>query len=206
MEFGVQSGPWVVAVEGPNGAGKSLVANHLAEATGAAVVRYPQPFTDFRSKSRLDDVIPPLPRLAYYMAGIAHLSEEIASAGTPVVCDRYFASPLAYLLADRALEYEELEEVAAPILERIVIPEVTLLLSADHDTLRRRLESRGESRAGASMRRTLSSAAFTSSWLAHLRRIIALRGILVEIDTAGLDPRAVCLRAESAISDSTDAG
>jgi thymidylate kinase len=173
---------------------------------GTHVARYPQAFIEFRSQSRLDDAVPPLSRLAYYLAGIAHLSEEIGAAHESVVCDRYFASPLAFLLADGVIARDDLDEMAAPVLDRILIPDLTVLLAADHETLARRLENRGETRAGASMRRTLASAEFTSSWLFHLRRIIAARGAVVEIDTTELDTRQVCRRAEDALPAGTIAG
>ncbi len=189
----------LVAVEGPNGAGKSLVADHIARTCAATLVRYPASFVDFRARHRLDEAIAPLPRLAYYLAGIAHMSEGIARATPRVVCDRYFASPLALLVAEGAVEWDELTSIAAPVLARIRLPQLTVLLHAEHEVLKHRITARGEARPGASLRQTVGSEAFTARWLDALRVTIADRGPFVEIDTSELGPAEVCSRALQAL-------
>lgn len=181
-----------MAIEGPNGAGKSLVADHLADFMGAAIIRYPQPFLDFRTRNQLDEAVAPLPRLVYYLAGAAHLSDDVAGAKGPIVCDRYFASPLAQMLAEGTLSSPDIFEISRPIVDRLVMPDVTVLLTAEPDTLRQRLVIRGLSRSGSSMRLTMTSARFAVLWMENLRRILDPRGPLIEIDTTNLDRAEVC--------------
>lgn len=196
-----QSPSQLVVIEGPNGAGKSHVARHLGNVMAATIIRYPEPFLDFRARSRLDDAIPPLPRLVYYLAGAAHLSEEIAATPGPIVCDRYFASPLAQMLAEGTLSADVVFDVSMPVIKRLVIPVVTVLLTAEPDALRERLEIRSENRQGSSMRLTRGSSTFATEWTDQLKRIISAHGRLIEVDTTHLDPAAVCKIAQDAVAD-----
>ena len=190
-----------VAIEGPNGSGKSHLARHLADLTGTTVTRFPAAFLDFRARNLLDDAIAPIPRLVYYLAGITHMSDEIAATSGPVVCDRYFASPLAMLAAEGTLSMDDVLEVSEPVIKRIVIPDLTVLLTAEPDVLRSRLEARAESRDGSSMRQTLAPSPFAADWMVHLTQMISVRGPMIEIDTTHRDRATVCGLASDAVAD-----
>ncbi len=190
--------PIVVAVEGPNGSGKSTVARHLASILDGRIVRYPEAFLQFRAEQGLDE-FPAIPRLLYYLAGIAQLSETIAGRDSAVVCDRYFASPIALLVAEQSLNEEQILRHAGPLLDSIVMPHITLLLSADHRVLRQRLAMRGIERPGASMQQTATSGAFVDRWNKALRKLLSARCSTIEIDTTDTTIERMCQLAGRAV-------
>ncbi len=192
------TGSRVIAVEGPNGAGKSSVAAHIATRIGGAVVRYPDSFMRIRQTALIDEQAP-LPRLLYYLGGIAQLHGVVAQQRGPFVCDRYYASPLAMLLAEGAVGEGELAAIAGPVLDRITMPAVTVLLTADHAELVARIAGRGGARPGVSYRQTLLSPEFVAAWTSALRSLAAGRGPVIEIDTTVRDVAEVCAIVDNAL-------
>ncbi|CAN5397753.1 MAG: hypothetical protein ACR2JP_06515 [Acidimicrobiia bacterium] len=193
--------PSFIVVEGPNGAGKSTVAKGLSNAMGMTLLRYPDRFLAFRERIDLDHEVAPVARLLYYLAGIADLSDAVSATPGAVVCDRYWASPLAALEAGGDLPTGVIDRVSRPVLAHIARPGLTILLGARPAVLAARIDGRDETRSSASYRRTLHSPAFADEWMARLRARSGDCGPIVEIDTtdrsiaATIDLAARCVGA-----------
>src|SRR3989442_9789667 len=102
-----------IVLEGPNGGGKTTIAEYLHDHLGAAVFHFPPEFLRFREEVLLDERVPPVPRLAYYLAAVLHLGElvrEGLSRGH-VVCDRYLASPLALIETEGSIDEAEMAQL-----------------------------------------------------------------------------------------------
>jgi thymidylate kinase len=159
--------PFVV-VEGTTWVGKSTTARFLSRALTAKLLHLPPEFDRFRGRIRLDDGMAPLPRLAYWMAGMLHLSELVrtALAEGPVVCDRYIASPMGLLEADEDLGRTEISRLISPFVHDVVRPDFTLMLVADYRTALQRVAARSGSdrRITALHRRALGSQAHFCRW------------------------------------------
>jgi len=192
-----------VAVEGAVGVGKTTVAAYLAAALGAVHLHFPPEFLRFRSEARLDERMHPIPRLAYYLAATAELSEMVRAElpARPVVCDRYLVTPLSLLEAEGALERAEIDRLATPILSHILVPDLTLLLLADHGVAsqRARARERPEKELTAVHRRALDSAAFFGRWQETYRREAARIGPVVEMDTTALSVEETCSAAAARV-------
>src|SRR5690348_1593586 len=123
-----------LVIEGCNGVGKSTVTEYLCGRLGAAQFHYPPEFVRFRGNVRLDESVAPLPRLVYYLAATLHLS-DLVRAQLPrrhVVCDRYLASPISLMISESAIEEAEASRLMEPLLSYLCIPDLTLLLRAEH--------------------------------------------------------------------------
>jgi thymidylate kinase len=175
--------PSFIVVEGPNGAGKTTLVEGLAAALGMTALGYSADFLRYRWERRLDDEVGPLARVLHYLAAIAELSDRVVASGGSVLCDRYWASPLAALEAEGALPVDVIDRIARPVLGYIARPELTLLLSAPPAVLAARVVDRDKPRMSASAAGVLASPAFTERWMDRLRGRSAEIGRFVEIDT-----------------------
>lgn len=181
-------GPLVV-LEGTNAVGKSSVASDLAERLQAQLFHFPPAFVTFREEVGLDASVAPIPRVAYYLGGILHLSSLVAAAMTagPVVCDRYAASPLGAVIADGEPPEEDVLSLFSAFEPYIVRPDLTILLRCDHASARARLETRSRRDGSLNVlhQRSLDSAAYFRRTHEAIRRQVYRMGPVVEIDTSG---------------------
>lgn len=183
-----------VVVTGCNGVGKSTVAQALRERHNATVFHYPAEFVQFREQVRLDTVVPPLPRLLYYLGATLHLSDMVRRqlAQTHVVCDRYLESPVSLLIADSAFTEEELDRLCAPFLPALAVPDATLLLTATHEVACRRIRERLPHRRTRVEQLVLDSPEFFHRREAALRTRLARQRPVIELDTTGLSLTEMC--------------
>src|SRR5882724_275242 len=133
-----------LVIEGCNGVGKSTIAEYLSARTGAATFHYPPEFVSFRREVHLDKSLAPLPRLTYYLAATLHLSDLVRAQLTHshVICDRYLASPLSLMIAESSIEETEAWKLIEPFASYLRMPDVTLLLTAEHAVASARISSR----------------------------------------------------------------
>jgi dTMP kinase len=195
--------PRLIVIEGVNGVGKSTTARHLADRLGAALFHYFPEFNRFRQEMGLDVRVAALPRLMYYLGAALHLSDLVRArlAHGHVVCDRYLASPLSLLIAEGALDDNEVCRLSGPFEGYVCAPHLTLLLTADHPTASARLRARtaGTEAMTPVERRVLESAEFFHKREAALRRHAGRLGSLVELDTTGLSADAMCRSARALV-------
>ncbi len=134
-----------LVIEGCNGVGKSTITEYLSARAGASTFHYPPEFVSFRRDAQLDERLAPLPRLAYYLAATLHLSDLVRAQLTQshVVCDRYLASPLSLMIGESAIEETEACRLVEPFLSYLCMPDLTLLLTAEHAVASARIFRRG---------------------------------------------------------------
>jgi thymidylate kinase len=194
-----------VAVEGTTGVGKTTVAAYLGAGLGATVLTFPPEFVAFRASVALDERVLPVPRLAYYVAAGLELSSRIEAEleRHAVVSDRYAASPLAMLEAERVLSTKEILRLAGPFVRELKAPDLTLLLVADHETATERLVARmaGGGPATVVHHRAVRSATFFERWQEYLRARVASMGPVFELNTAGATVDETCQRALAAAAE-----
>ena len=181
-----------LVIEGCNGVGKSTIAEYLCARTGASSFHYPPEFVSFRRDVHLDESLAPLPRLVYYLAATMHLSDLVRAHLTQshVICDRYLASPLSLMIAESAIEETEARRLSKPFESYLCMPDVTLLLTAEHDVASARINNRSL-RSGMLTpvaRRMLESEEFFHQRENASRRIAMRLGPVVELDTTNLSP------------------
>lgn len=202
MTAGARAWPFVV-VEGATGVGKSSVVEHLRGEMRAGAFHFPPEFLRFRAAVSLDEAVPPLSRLAYYLAGCLHLSEmaRLELASRPMVLDRYLPSVAGLVEVDGGLDPAQVDALAGAFVPNLLRPDLCVVLTASHDVAVARLRSRArpESELTAPHRRTLASAAFFEAWQAAIVRWARALGPVLELDTdrTGLDE--VCRAASGAV-------
>jgi thymidylate kinase len=181
-----------LVIEGCNGVGKSTIVEYLCARVGASTFHYPPEFVKFRRDARLDDSLAPLPRLVYYLAATLHLSDLVRAQLTQshVVCDRYLASPLSLMIAESAIEETEACRLLEPFLSYLCVPDVTLLLTAEHAVASARINkrSRESGKLTPVARRMLESEEFFHKRQDASRRWALRLGQVVELDTTNLSP------------------
>src|SRR2546430_10363346 len=133
-----------LVIEGCNGVGKSTIVEYLSTRLGASTFHYPPEFVSFRGKVHLDESVAPLPRLVYYLAATLHLSDLVRAQLTRshVVCDRYLASPISLMIGESAIEETEALRLMESFLCYLSMPDMTLLLTAEHAAASARINSR----------------------------------------------------------------
>ena len=133
-----------LVIEGCNGVGKSTIAEYLSARVGASSFHYPPEFVSFRREVHLDECLAPLPRLAYYLAATLHLSDLVRAQLTQshVICDRYLASPLSLMIGESAIEETEARRLTEPFESYLCMPDLTLLLTAEHAVASARINNR----------------------------------------------------------------
>ena len=141
----------LITLEGIDGAGKTTVAEALAEALGAVLLREPGGVAlSERIRSLVKDpalhVDPRAEALLYAAARAQLVAEQLRprlAAGETVVLDRFVDSSLAYQGAGRGLGVEEVRRLNAFGTGGLV-PDRTLLLRIDPAEALARAAGRGE--------------------------------------------------------------
>jgi thymidylate kinase len=184
-----------LVIEGCNGVGKSTIVEYLSARTGAATFHYPPEFVKFRREVNLDESLAPLPRLAYYLAATMHLSDLVRAqlTQTHVICDRFLASPLSLMIAESAIEETEARRLTQPFESYLLMPDLTLLLTAEHAVASARIDNRSRESGMLTpvARRMLESKEFFQKRENTSRRIAMSLGPVVELETTNLSPEAM---------------
>ena len=181
-----------LVIEGCNGVGKSTITEYLSARTGASTFHYPPEFVSFRRHVHLDESVTPLPRLAYYLAATLHLSDLVRAQlkQTHVICDRYLASPLSLMIGESAVEENEASRLVKPFLSYLCMPDLTLLLTAEHAVASARINKRSleSGKLTPVGRRMLESKEFFDKRQDASRRWAMRLGPVVELNTTNLSP------------------
>jgi thymidylate kinase len=198
------SQPKFLVIEGCNGVGKSTITEYLSVRVGASTFHYPPEFVSFRREVRLDQCLTPLPRLAYYLAATLHLSDLVRAQLTQshVICDRYLASPLSLMIGESAIEETEARCLTEPFESCLRMPDVTLLLTAEHAVASARIHNRSLKSGMLTpvARRMLESEEFFRNRENASRRLCMNLGPVVELDTTNLSAEEMCNSAWSLLA------
>src|SRR6266481_4303003 len=193
-----------LVIEGCNGVGKSTITRYLCARTGASTFHYPPEFVSFRREVHLDECLAPLPRLAYYLAATLHLSDLVRAQLTQshVVCDRYLASPISLMIAESAIEETEARRLLEPFLSYLRMPDLTLLLTAEHAMASARINKRSleSGKLTPVARRMLESEKLFYKRQDTSRRWAMRLGPIFELDTSNLSPEEMCNSAWSLLA------
>jgi thymidylate kinase len=193
-----------LVIEGCNGVGKSTIVEFLRARTGASTFHYPPEFVSFRREVRLDECLAPLPRFAYYLAATLHLSDLVHAQliQSHVICDRYLASPLSLMIAESAIEETEARHLIEPFASYLRMPDLTLLLTAEHAVAKARINNRSRESGKLTpvARRMLESGEFFHKRQDASRRWAMRLGPVVELDTTNLSPEEMCNSAWSLLA------
>jgi len=197
-----------LVIEGCNGVGKSTIAEYLSARTGAATFHYPPEFVSFRRDLHLDESVAPLPRLTYYLAATLHLSDLVRAQLTHshVICDRYLASPLSLMIAESSIEETEAWKLIEPFASYLRMPDVTLLLTAEHAVASARISSRllESGKLTSVAQRMLESKELFDRRADSSRRLAMRLGPIVELDTTNLSSEEMCNSAWSLLAPKLD--
>ena len=197
-----------LVLEGCNGVGKSTIAEYLSARTGAATFHYPPEFVSFRRDLHLDESVAPLPRLTYYLAATLHLSDLVRAQLTHshVICDRYLASPLSLMIAESSIEETEAWKLIEPFASYLRMPDVTLLLTAEHAVASARISSRllESGKLTSVAQRMLESKELFDRRADSSRRLAMRLGPIVELDTTNLSSEEMCNSAWSLLAPKLD--
>ena len=181
-----------LVIEGCNGVGKSTITEYLIARTGASSFHYPPEFVSFRRDVHLDESVAPLPRLVYYLAATLHLSDLVRAQLTQghVICDRYLASPLSLMIGESAIEETEAHRLSEPFESYLCIPDLTLLVTAEHAVASARIHDRSLKSGMLTpvAQRMIESKEFFQKREDACRRLAMRLGPVVELDTTNLSP------------------
>jgi thymidylate kinase len=204
--------PTFVVVDGNNGTGKSSIVEHVRDRLDASAFHFSEAFVRFRRDAGLDTRVPPGPRLAYYLAASLELSELVRSelaAGRNVVCDRYVAAPLSLLVAEGAMDDDEVCRRSASTEAELVRPDITLLSIAAHpvasDRIRERARAEGRDLTPVE-ERSVGSSSFFEAREAALRRHARRLGTVVVLDTTDLSIEVMRAAAWTLVADAAVTG
>lgn len=142
------SGRFIV-LEGIDGSGKTTLARRLAELFGNTVITAeptPGPIGKVLRSGELGPVPPAAEALLFAADRAIHtaaIQQELA-AGRWVICDRYFASTVAYQSAAGAADEEWLIAMQAPA---VIAPDAVLLLDLDPEQALARVDARHEAKS-----------------------------------------------------------
>jgi thymidylate kinase len=193
-----------LVIEGCNGVGKSTIVEYLSGRVGASTFHYPPEFVSFRRDVRLDKCLAPLPRLIYYLAATLHLSDLVRAQLTQshVVCDRYLASPLSLMIGESAIEETEARRLTEPFESYLCMPDLTLLLTAEHAVASARIHNRllKSGMLTPVARRMIESEDFFHKRQDASRRFAMRLGPLMELDTTNLSAEEMCNSAWSLLA------
>lgn len=181
-----------LVIEGCNGVGKTTITEYLIARLGAASFHYPPEFVSFRRDVHLDQSVAPLPRLVYYLAATLHLSDLVRAqlAQNHVICDRYLASPLSLMIGESAIEEAEARQLTEPFESYLCIPDLTLLVTAEHSVVSARIHNRALKSGLLTpvAQRMVESKDFFRKRENACRRLAMRLGPVVELDTTNLSP------------------
>jgi len=193
-----------LVIEGCNGVGKSTIVEYLSTRLGASTFHYPPEFVSFRGRVHLDQSVAPLPRLIYYLAATLHLSDLVRAQlkQSHVVCDRYLASPLSLMIGESAIEETKARDLIQPFLSYLCMPDLTLLLTAEHAAAGARINkrSRESGKLTPVARMVLESKEFFHKRQDASRRWAMRLGPVVELDTTNLSLEEMCNSAWSLLT------
>jgi thymidylate kinase len=197
-----------LVIEGCNGVGKSTIVDYLSARVGAATYHYPREFVTFRQEVNLDERVAPLPRLVYYMAATLHLSDLVHAQLTygHVICDRYLASPVSLMIGESALDEAQVRELTDQFASYLCIPDLTLMLTAEHSVVRARISNRSL-RSGMLTpiaRKMGESREFFHRRQDACRRFAAKLGPVLELETTKLSLEEMCNSAWSLVATKLD--
>jgi thymidylate kinase len=185
-----------LVIEGCNGVGKSTIVEYLSGRLGASTFHYPPEFVNFRRDVQLDDRLAPLPRLGYYLAATLHLSDLVRAqlTQTHVICDRYLASPLSLMLGESAIEETEARRLMEPFLSYLCMPDLILLLTAEHSVASARIHKRSLESGMLTpvARRMVESEEFFHRRENACRQMSMRLGPVAEFDTTNLSSEEMC--------------
>jgi thymidylate kinase len=181
-----------LVIEGCNGVGKTTITEYLIARLGASSFHYPPEFVSFRRDVHLDQSVAPLPRLVYYVAATLHLSDLVRAQLTQshVVCDRYLASPLSLMVGESAIEEAEARQLTEPFESYLCIPDLTLLVTAEHSVVSARIHNRALKSGLLTpvAQRMVESKEFFHKRENACRRLAMRLGPVIELDTTNLSP------------------
>jgi thymidylate kinase len=181
-----------LVIEGCNGVGKSTITEYLSTRTDASTFHYPPEFVSFRREVHLDESVAPLPRLSYYLAATLHLSDLVRAQlkQSHVICDRYLASPLSLMIGESAIEEKDARRLLEPFLSYLCMPDLTLLLTAEHAVASVRINKRSRESGKLTPvgQRMLESKEFFYKRQDASRRWAMSVGPVVELNTTNLSP------------------
>jgi len=179
-----------LVIEGCNGVGKTTITEYLIARLGASSFHYPPEFVSFRRDVHLDQSVAPLPRLVYYVAATLHLSDLVRAQLTRshVICDRYLASPLSLMVGESAIEETEARQLTEPFESYLCIPDLTLLVTAEHSVVSARIHNRALKSGLLTpvAQRMVESKEFFHKRENACRRLAMRLGPVVELDTTNL--------------------
>jgi thymidylate kinase len=140
-----------VTVEGLNGVGKSTVVEHyMAEHPDVTCFypAHPAYLADTAMKKHALFEATPVASALYYLAALADQLRELEAngglAGRKFLSDRSVWSTLAAAYAKEPACLDALSNVVAAINDQLLVPQKTIVLKADFETCRSRIESRGK--------------------------------------------------------------
>ncbi len=140
-----------VTVEGLNGVGKStVVERYMAEHRDVTCFypAHPAYLADTAMKEHALFEAIPIAGAFYYLAALADQRRELEAsgglAGRKFLSDRSVWSTLAAAYAKDPTCLDALFKVVAAIRDQLLIPQKTIVLKADFETCRSRIESRGK--------------------------------------------------------------
>ncbi len=193
----------LVSIDGPGGVGKTVTIGHLTTIlTGAGLPVYRTGQPSMGPIGALAcDLVPTAGGAALACLFAAdryhHLDTEIRphrAAGQIVLCDRYLASGLVVQRAD-GLDLAFLAGINA----NADPPDLAVILTADPDTIARRLAARGaHNRYQGGPAQAASEIAHYRDAAAHLERLGAS---VLCVDTTHTPPDRVAVRVAAAISE-----
>ena len=162
----------------------------------------------FRRDVHLDESVAPLPRLVYYVAATLHLSDLVRAQLTQshVICDRYLASPLSLMIGESAIEETEARQLTEPFESYLCIPDLTLLLTAEHAVVSARIHNRALKSGMLTpvAQRMVESKEFFHKRENACRRLAMRLGPVVELDTTNLSPEEMHNTAWSLLAPKLD--
>lgn len=142
-----------LVIEGIDGAGKSTLCGKIEEeliAMGKKVIVTQEPTHDeigsFIREGKVKNISQKAEALLFVADRAVHTEriKEWVDQGNIVICDRYFASTVAYqssMLNEDAIDREWLLKINEPV---IITPDLTVLLDIDPEKGLKRISSRGE--------------------------------------------------------------
>ena len=146
----------------------------------------------------------PRPRLVYYLAATLHLSDLVRAqlAQSHVICDRYLASPLSLMIGESAIEETDARDLTEPFLSYLCMPDLTLLLTAEHAAVSARINNRSLKSGMLTpvARKMVESEEFFHKRQNACRRLSMRLGPVVELDTTNLSPEEMCNSAWSLLA------